>query len=146
MHIPLPGRAHAARLSFALAGTVLALAGCSWPAAPAGAPVTPKFLFDQQFSGSGGPYLVTIDRETYPPGFTSGWHTHPGPGSLCLLQGQVRIDVRGQPSVTLQPGQCWTEPPGVAHRPTNPAGTPAVCLFYLFAPADQPRLQPAPSS
>ncbi|MGH2364269.1 MAG: cupin domain-containing protein [Chloroflexota bacterium] len=142
MHILLPLRTLAARLSLALAGAVLALAGCSRPATP----VTPKILFNQQFSGTGGPYLVTVDRETYPPGFMSAWHTHPGPGSLCLLQGQVRIDVRGQPSVALRPGQCWTEPPGVAHRPTNPAGTPAVCLFYLFAPANQPRIQPAPAS
>ena len=125
---------------------LLYVAGCrSGPSAASQTPSPPQFLFDQQFNGNHGPLLVTIDRERYPPHYAGLWHTHPGPGSFCVLQGTLTIEVRSQPNVTLTSGQCWTEMPGVVHRPANLTDVEAVALFYLMAPAGQPRILPAPT-
>ena len=135
------------RAGWAALGAALAVfvAGCSIGRPPAQAPPAPQFLFDQQFNGDHGPLLVTVDRERYPPHYAGLWHTHPGPGSFCVLQGTLTIEVRNQPTVTLASGQCWMETPGVVHRPANLTDIEAVALFYLLAPAGQPRILPAPT-
>ena len=88
---------------------------------------------------------ATVDREVYPPHYAGAWHTHPGPGSFCTLQGTLTMEVRDGPPVTLSPGECWGESPGVAHRPANRTDREAVALFYLLAPDGQPRTLPAPT-
>ena len=103
-------------------------------------PPPPQFVFNKVFPGDSGSMQVTLDREVYPPHYAGLWHTHPGPGSLCVLQGTLTVEVAGQPDVVLPAGSCWAEKPGLAHRPTNQSDQQAVALFYLMAPAGQPRI------
>ncbi|HEU0168852.1 MAG TPA: cupin domain-containing protein [Chloroflexota bacterium] len=118
----------------------MALAACS--SGSAGQPGAPQFLLDRTLSG----YEITVDQESYPAHYAGLLHTHPGPGSFCVLQGQLRIEVVGQAAVALGPGQCWAEPPGVAHRPVNDTDQPAVAVFYLLAASGQSRIAAASSS
>jgi quercetin dioxygenase-like cupin family protein len=126
---------------------LLTLAACTpATAVTAGAqPPPPQFVFNKTFPGDNGNVQATLDREVYPPHYAGLWHTHPGPGSLCVLQGRLTVEVAGQPDVPLPAGSCWAEPPGVAHRPTNQGDQQAVALFYLLAPAGQPRIRAAPT-
>jgi len=121
----------------------IALTGCGPAESSAAQPSAPQVILDQSFQGAGATYRVTVDREVYPPHYAGLLHTHPGPGSLCLLQGQLSMEAVGQQPAIITPGQCWTESPGIAHRPVNTTDTEAVALFYLFAPAGQPRIEPA---
>ncbi|HEV7215928.1 MAG TPA: hypothetical protein VGP33_12500, partial [Chloroflexota bacterium] len=61
------------------------------------------------------------------------------------LQGTLMLEVAGQPNVVLAAGSCWSEQPGLAHRPTNQSDRQAVALFYLMAPAGRPRIVAAPT-
>ena len=108
-------------------------------------PPPPQFVFNQTFPSDTGNLQVTLDREIYPPQYAGLWHTHPGPGSLCVLQGTLTVEVAGQRNVVLPSGSCWAESPGVAHRPTNQSDQQAVALFYLMAPAGGPRILAAPT-
>jgi len=119
------------------------LASCGSAAPSSAQPGAPQFILDQSFQGDGATYRVTVDREVYPAHYAGLLHTHPGPGSLCLLQGQLSIEAVGQQPASITAGQCWTESPGVVHRPVNTTDTEAIALFYLFAPAGQPRIEPA---
>lgn len=132
-----------------LAATFLAVltTGCA-PAtgdAPAGgaSPPPPKFLFNQTFPSDSRTLQATVDQEVYPPHYAGLWHTHPGYGMFCTLQGTLTIEVEGKPNVPLPAGRCWEEVPGVAHRPANLTTQQAVALFYLIAPGAQPRIAPA---
>lgn len=124
-----------------------ATAGCGPSTASSSAannvPAAPQFLLNQGIQADGKTFQVTVDRESYPPHYAGLWHTHPGPGSFCVLQGQLTIEAMNQQPLTLAPGQCWAEPPGVAHRPTNNTDQVAEALFYLLAPAGEQRIQSA---
>lgn len=108
-------------------------------------PPPPQFVFNKSFPSDHGAMQVTLDREVYPPHYAGLWHIHPGPGSLCVLQGTLTVEVARHPNVQLQAGSCWAEMPGLAHRPTNPSDQQAVALFYLMAPAGQSRIVAAPT-
>lgn len=126
---------------------LLTVTACAPPTGAAGGtqPPPPQFLFNKDFPSNNGSMQVTLDREVYPPHYVGLWHTHPGPGSLCVLQGTLTVEVSGQPDVPLPAGACWAEPPGVAHRPANRTDQQAVALFYLMAPAGRSRTVAAPT-
>ena len=84
-------------LAGALAGLVLLTGGCSpseTATPPASQPPPPRFLLQQNLAGDRGPLLVTVDQEVYPPHSAGLWHSHPGPGSFCVLQGRLTVQVR----------------------------------------------------
>lgn len=57
------------------------------------------------------------------------WHDHQGTDEAFLcLTGEVVLELRDQPSVTLRPGELFVVPRGVFHRPRAAAGT-SVALF-----------------
>lgn len=137
-----------ARSAVGAVGLAILVAGCSatpGPASAGGQPPPPKFLFNQTFAGDPGKPQATVDQEVYPPHYAGLWHTHPGYGMFCTLQGTLTIEVQGKPDVPLPAGRCWEEVPGVAHRPANRTAQAAVALFYLLAPAGGPRIAPAPT-
>jgi mannose-6-phosphate isomerase-like protein (cupin superfamily) len=46
------------------------------------------------------------------------WHSHPDSDDFFLvLKGELHIDIEGQPTVMLKPGQLHVVPRGVRHRP-----------------------------
>lgn len=142
-----PRCSHAAVLLLLLLLLLLIATSCAPPttATNRSQPPPPQFLFNKTFPSDKGTMQVTLDREVYPPHYVGLWHTHPGPGSLCVLQGALTVEVSGQADVPLPAGACWAEPPGVAHRPANLTNQQAVALFYLMAPAGQPRIIAAPT-
>ena len=46
------------------------------------------------------------------------WQSHPESDDFFLvLKGELHIDIEGQPTVALKPGQLYVVPRGVRHRP-----------------------------
>jgi quercetin dioxygenase-like cupin family protein len=53
-------------------------------------------------------YLIRCDRVDFPPGGIAYTHTHRGPGIRCLLNGEIRIKVKGEEHL-VRPGEAWFE-------------------------------------
>jgi hypothetical protein len=55
-----------------------------------------------------GDLLMRGDSVSFPPGGCAYLHKHQGPGIRCLIEGGIRIDVRGR-STSYGPGSAWYE-------------------------------------
>ena len=55
-----------------------------------------------------GPLLLRGDSVAFPPGGCAYLHRHQGPGIRCLIEGGIRIDIRGR-STSYGPGGAWYE-------------------------------------
>jgi mannose-6-phosphate isomerase-like protein (cupin superfamily) len=65
------------------------------------------------------------------------WHHHPRSDETFLcLEGAFRIDLEGDRTVTLQPGELFTIPAGVRHRPHATVRTVALCFENAGAYTD----------
>ena len=51
-----------------------------------------------------------------PAGVQSGWHTHPGEEVGYIIAGTVRMEIKGQPTLTLQAGHGFLIPPRTPHN------------------------------
>ena len=55
-------------------------------------------------------------RTEIPVGVASGWHTHPGEEVGYIIAGTVRMEIRDQPTLTLNAGDGFLIPPRVPHN------------------------------
>lgn len=82
---------------------------------------------------------VGADRLTVKPQGYSGWHSHPGPVMVTVIQGSVEwYDEALCTARTYTAGQSYIEPAGRAHNVRNPApvgGTDAVYIAIVIRPA-----------
>ena len=53
-------------------------------------------------------YLMRCDRVDFPLAGIAYTHTHAGPGTRCLLQGEIRVQVDDTESL-IRPGESWFE-------------------------------------
>ena len=107
-----------------LAGACAALLAAAQPAAAAPhAEVTEKLRKDlADLPGKEG-LLITV---TYPPGAVDPVHRHDAHAFLYVLEGEVVMQVRGGPPVTLKAGDTFNgsgrRPPGGPQRQQHEAG------------------------
>ncbi len=64
-------------------------------------------------SGQGEP--VSINRVTFQRGGRAHWHIHSGEQTLYFLDGQGRVQLRGEKPVDAAPGDVARIPPGTEH-------------------------------
>jgi quercetin dioxygenase-like cupin family protein len=64
-------------------------------------------------AGQGEP--VGVGRVTFERGGRTHWHTHAGEQTLYFLEGQGRVQVRGDRPVDASPGDVARIPAGAAH-------------------------------
>jgi quercetin dioxygenase-like cupin family protein len=90
-------------------------------------------------------WTVTATEITYSPGASSAQHKHPGFVLGYVLEGEVRMQVKGEPEATYRVGQMFYEPPGAIHAVSrNASGTkPARFLAMVFAEKGKPTTVPA---
>lgn len=75
---------------------------------------TGKATVSQRISGTGGSRM-TASTVTFEKGARTKWHTHPLGQMLVVTEGGGWLQIEGQPSRTLRPGDvAWTAP-GVRH-------------------------------
>jgi quercetin dioxygenase-like cupin family protein len=86
--------------------------------------------------------MLTVD---YPPGGSSGPHRHNAQTFVYVLEGSVVMQVKGEPSQTLGPGQTFYEGPDDIHVVSKNASQsePAKFLVVFVKDKGAPAVVPA---
>jgi quercetin dioxygenase-like cupin family protein len=71
----------------------------------------------------------------------TGLHTHPGFDAAYLLDGEITVLERGQPSKLIRPGQSWHVRPGVVHE-VKAGEKPATVLAMYVVEKGKPLATP----
>jgi len=69
----------------------------------------------QKFDVPGTNYETVIGMAEIVPNVNIGRHTHPGPESGYMLDGDMTLLVEGQPPLVLKTGDSYKIPPGAVH-------------------------------
>jgi Cupin domain len=85
------------------------------------------------------PVDIVVRTHDYAPGSSTGWHSHPGPVFITVIEGQVTFYERDDPSCkprVVSKGQGYVDT-GKGHLGRNESGAPAKDVTVIFAPAGQ---------
>jgi quercetin dioxygenase-like cupin family protein len=74
---------------------------------------------------------------TYKPGESSPPHSHPCPVIGYVIEGAVRMQVKGEPEATYQAGQSFYEPPNGVHAVSANASQTERARFVAFLTCDR---------
>ena len=86
----------------------------------------------QKFDVPGTNYETVIGMAEIVPNVSIGRHTHPGPESGFMLQGEMTLMVEGQPPVVVKAGESYKVPPGAVHdAKTGPAGAKVIATYVV---------------
>jgi quercetin dioxygenase-like cupin family protein len=78
------------------------------------------------------------------PGTGNGFHTHNGSEIGYVLQGHIRLEVKGQASRELGPGESFMVPRGSVHRAVLLGNEPVKMINTWTVDKGSPLLVPAP--
>jgi quercetin dioxygenase-like cupin family protein len=112
----------------------LLLTALSAAAVFAQAKVTP--LLSKDLPGIAGKEgsMITVE---YAPGAKSTAHRHNASVFVYVLEGQIRMQVKGGETVTLGPGQTFYESPSDVHSVSENASTTKPAKFLVFFVKDK---------
>lgn len=77
------------------------------------------------------------------PGSGNGFHTHNGTEIGYVVQGHIRLEVKGEPSKELGPGDSFMVPRGMVHRSVLVGDEPVKLVNSWTVDKDKPLLVPA---
>jgi len=77
-------------------------------------------------------------------GGREGRHTHPGTLIGYLLQGELTIEVEGQPTRVYKPGDAALIPAGAVHEGRNTGTVPSKVIGVFIVEKGKPLSTPAP--
>lgn len=117
---------------------------CTLRAADALAPTgfSRKVLVEQDLTTAGKHGVTAL--ASFAPGAVTPKHTHPGEEFIYVIEGDVRLEIDGQPSRDLHPGDACVIPAGAAHLARNLGATPAKAVSTYFLETGKPLASPAP--
>jgi quercetin dioxygenase-like cupin family protein len=78
------------------------------------------------------------------PGSGNAFHTHNGSEIGYVAQGHIRLEVKGQPSRELGPGESFLVPRGAVHRSVLIGNEPVKLINSWTVDKGTPLLVPAP--
>jgi quercetin dioxygenase-like cupin family protein len=81
---------------------------------------------------------ATIVEVTYPPGGVNAAHRHPCPVIAYVLEGAVRMQVKGQPERIYKQGETFAETPSDVHLVSANASQDAPARFLAYFVCDHP--------
>jgi len=97
----------------------------------------------QKFDVPGTNYETVIGMAEIVPNVNIGRHTHPGPESGFMLDGEMVLMVAGQPDKTVKSGESYQVPPGAIHdAKTGPNGAKVIATYVIEK--GKPLASPAP--
>jgi quercetin dioxygenase-like cupin family protein len=101
-------------------------------------------LMMKQLAGVPGKEALMI-TVSYEPGGADDIHRHDAHVFVYVLEGSIVMQVRGQPAVTLKPGQTFYEAPDDVHVVGRNASAtePAKFLVFLIKKTNTPPVLPA---
>ena len=75
---------------------------------------------------------VSIQKITFPPGSSTGWHQHEIPVFSYILKGKLTVEIEGHKTVTYSEGECFAETFNTIHQGSNKTKEDLVVLaIYL---------------
>jgi quercetin dioxygenase-like cupin family protein len=86
-----------------------------------------------------GPVDIVVRTHDYAPGSSTGWHSHPGPVFIEVIEGQVTFYERDDPTCTpkvVSKGQGYVDT-GKGHLGRNETGAAAKDVSVILAPVAQ---------
>jgi quercetin dioxygenase-like cupin family protein len=86
---------------------------------------------------------VSMVLVEFPPGSTTGRHTHPGDEYAFILQGTFELSVEGRETRRLSTGDVFHTPRGLVHENRNVGDTPARVVLTLVVDKGKPFVTPA---
>lgn len=90
-----------------------------------------KMLGTKDVAGAAGKETVVLTI-AYPPGVSGAGHRHNGQAFTYVLEGSLEMQVKGQPPVTLQPGDTFYEGPDDVHVVGRNASKTQQARFVVF--------------
>jgi hypothetical protein len=99
----------------------------------------PEALVDLKLEAK-NPLDVVVRTHDYAIGSSTGWHTHPGPVLITVIQGEVTFYDYDDPTCTptvVSAGQGYVDT-GHGHIGRNESGQPAKDVTVIFAPVALP--------
>jgi quercetin dioxygenase-like cupin family protein len=97
----------------------------------------------QKFDVPGTNFETVIGMAEIVPNVNIGRHTHPGPESGFMLEGEMVLLVEGQPARTVKFGESYQVPPGAIHdAKTGPNGAKVIATYVVEK--GKPLASPAP--
>jgi len=97
----------------------------------------------QKFDVPGTNYETVIGMAEIVPNVLIGRHTHPGPESGFMLDGDMTLLVEGQPPLAVKTGESYKVPPGAVHDArTGNKGAKVIATYVVEK--GKPLATPAP--
>jgi len=92
------------------------------------------------------PGYTTINMEVeIDPGITIARHTHPGIESTLMLEGELELPVKGQPTRMVKAGDAFQIPPETPHAGGKPSNAKAKLNVTYIVDKSKPLASPAPA-
>jgi quercetin dioxygenase-like cupin family protein len=88
-------------------------------------------------------YETVVLEATLAVGGREGRHTHPGTLIGYLAQGELTIEVEGQPTKTYKAGEAALIPAGVVHEGINAGSVPTKVIATFIVQKGKPLSSPA---
>jgi quercetin dioxygenase-like cupin family protein len=86
----------------------------------------------QKFDVPGTNFETVIGIAEIVPNVAIGRHTHPGPESGFMLEGEMVLMVQGQPDKTVKAGESYQVPSGAIHdAKTGPQGAKVIATYVV---------------
>jgi quercetin dioxygenase-like cupin family protein len=83
---------------------------------------------------------VYVTKHTFDPGGQTGWHSHPGPSLITVIQGTLTVYHDDCTVETFTAGQSFTDLGcGDIHNAVNEGATPAIDVAVQIVPHGAPR-------
>jgi len=117
--------------------SVLAIA----PAGDAQVGLERKTVLQQDLSMPG--YETVVMEVTLAVGGREGRHTHPGALIGYILEGEITLEVEGQPTRVYKPGDVGLIPAGAVHEGRNTGSVPTKVLATFIVEKGKPLSTPA---
>jgi quercetin dioxygenase-like cupin family protein len=133
------------RLGLAAIFAALAFAGAAAQQLPAATQQTQtiKRTALQKFDVPGTNYETVVGIAEISPNVSIGRHTHPGPESGYLLEGEMVLMVQGQPDKPLKAGESYQIPSGAVHDAKTGVQGAKVLATYVVEKG-KPLASPSP--
>ena len=130
-------------LGLALAGSGLFSASFGQTSGQAATPAKRTILQEADVASS--PLQQTIfGKVEISPGSGNPFHTHYGTEMGYVVAGHIRLEVKGQPTKDLGPGDSFLVPRGAVHRSVLIGDEPVTLINTWTVDKDKPLLTPAP--
>jgi quercetin dioxygenase-like cupin family protein len=127
-----------------------AVIACVWSAsvhaqqpapAPAASPGIKRTIL-QKVEIPGTNFETVLGMAEISAGMNSGRHTHPGPETGTVTEGELVLMIDGQPERTLKVGDSYQIPAGTVHD-VRTVGGPAKVVAAYMVPKGMPLASPA---